>query len=638
MALRWSSRSLAILACCTLCIVFAAVSWKAVSRESATWDEPGHAATGWLMLWHHDFRISPDVPPLWEYWVALPTSPQALLFDPDSPHYVNLHTKGDLFAWIVNVLYHTPGNDPIDLVNRGRFMCLILAVALAILIARWGWAIGGPIAAVAATFLYCLDPNFLAHGPLVKNDVAFSLLYFAAAYAMWRVGRKLTLWNTAFMLALTAAAFSVKLSGILLAPVLVIGLFSRAFMHDPWIMIGRPVTARRAKLAVAFALCVAAIIVTYAGLWASYGFRFDAGPNGMRSDTTYYLDMLHVIQVDAQTGQRPTPDQLAAWKMPFSTRVVLYLEDRHLLPQAWTAGFVLTQTGDVARAAYLMGVKYNGGRWFYFPLAALFKTPLATLIAVALALIVAVAARRQGVLRDASNRWTVIALALPMLVYGAALVSAHLNIGLRHALPMYPFVYVAVALAIKWAWQKGAPAAMQSSPGRIVILALAALLAAETAAAFPNYLPFFNLVFASHRMDLLSDSNLDWGQDLPALAAWQHEHADIPLYLEYFGLCDPAAYGIQYVNVPGGYVFGPTPAWPTKPGYVVISATDMQLLYSQDSKHDLAVYFQNRKPEMILGDTLYLFTFTPTTPITTWAHPSASDRIGKSKTRLTAGR
>jgi hypothetical protein len=229
-----------------------------------------------------------------------------------------------------------------------------------------------------------------------------------------------------------------------------------------------------------------------------------------------------------------------------------------------------------------------------------------------LAVIIGFVVRRKGVLRDPSNRWTVIALGLPMLVYAVALETAPLNIGLRHALTMYPFAYLAVALAVKWAWQRGGVKAWQSSPERTVVLALAALLAAETAAAYPNYIAFFNMICASHRLQLLSDSNLDWGQDLPALKAWQVEHPDVPLYLEYFGLCDPHAYGITYTNVPGGYIFGTRPYWPDKPGVVVISATDLQLLYS--SGPDLAIYFQGRKPDLILGDTLYLFKFDPADP------------------------
>ena len=47
----------------------------------------------------------------------------------------------------------------------------------------------------------------------------------------------------------------------------------------------------------------------------------------------------------------------------------------------------------------------------------------------------------------------------------------------------------------------------------------------------------------------LDDSNIDWGQDLPSLAAWQSEHGVRPLALWYFGTDDPAGYGIRVAAV-----------------------------------------------------------------------------------------
>src|ERR1700722_377526 len=170
MASRPSRPAWAGILCGLLCVVFAVTAWCGVRTKSATWDEPSHAASGWLMVWRHDYRLSPDVPPLWEYWIALSAGPDALRFDASSFSYRTIRGRDDLYRWCVNTLYRTPGNDGIALVARGRAMALILAVALAIVIARWTWRIGGPIAAVAATFLYCLDPNFLGLGPLVKND------------------------------------------------------------------------------------------------------------------------------------------------------------------------------------------------------------------------------------------------------------------------------------------------------------------------------------------------------------------------------------------------------------------------------------------------------------------------------------
>ena len=50
---------------------------------------------------------------------------------------------------------------------------------------------------------------------------------------------------------------------------------------------------------------------------------------------------------------------------------------------------------------------------------------------------------------------------------------------------------------------------------------------------------------------MLSDSNIDWGQDLKLLANWQKKHPDTPMYLWYFGTADPHYYGMHYINMPG---------------------------------------------------------------------------------------
>lgn len=94
----------------------------------------------------------------------------------------------------------------------------------------------------------------------------------------------------------------------------------------------------------------------------------------------------------------------------------------------------------------------------------------------------------------------------------------------------------------------------------------------ETLAGYPDYLAFFNLPSGGSRggLSLLGDSNLDWGQDLPALADWQRQHPEPTLYLSYSGTADPAAYGIRYINLPGGYPYGPPPQSPRQPGVIAI--------------------------------------------------------------------
>lgn len=56
----------------------------------------------------------------------------------------------------------------------------------------------------------------------------------------------------------------------------------------------------------------------------------------------------------------------------------------------------------------------------------------------------------------------------------------------------------------------------------------------------------------------LNDSNIDWGQNLPALKRWYDAHPEArPLHLAYFGMLDPRMMGIEYALPPKG---------PTAPG------------------------------------------------------------------------
>src|SRR6185503_9776536 len=108
-------------------------------------------------------------------------------------------------------------------------------------------------------------------------------------------------------------------------------------------------------------------------------------------------------------------------------------------------------------------------------------------------------------------------------------------------------------------------------------------------------------------MRLLSDSNLDWGQDLPLLADWQQKHSGTRLYLSYFGSTDPHVYGIDYVNIAEGYPFSELPAEPMNlPGVFVISATFMQGTYAGPELTKMIAYLKGREPLAVLGGTIYV--------------------------------
>jgi hypothetical protein len=575
-----STRIRAIVLCGLLAVFFAITAWAAAERKSYTPDEPGGTLNGWFMLYQHDFRFSDIVPPLWAYWIALPSNRNAIPFNPDSTEYRNVVPIVPPPVWSHRV--------PLWLMRRARMMCLILGVALALLIARWAWQLGGFVAAISATFLYCFDPNFLAHAPLVKNDVGIALLYLAAAHAIWKAGIHLT-WPRALAIAvLTAATLMVKFSGALLGPVLILTLGYRALIPTPWPILGRTVRSRAVKVFAAAAVCLLTALITYAVVWASYDFRFNSGPDGLNVTIQNLIDWTNKNEPSA--GNSAGADSTAL-------RLILAAEAHRLIPEGLAVGLASTQINNHGLLqGYLLGKQYDGGTWRYFPLAFLFKEPLATIAAVLLALMTGCSIARRRLFSSPENRWTVVALAVPAAIYAIAAIESQINIGYRHVFPVLPFLFIAVGLAAGEVWK--------FRPGRLLILVLGGALAAETIAAFPDFLAFFNAASMSNRVWLLSDSNFDWGQDLTTLADWQTKHPGVTIYLNFFGHDIPAAYGLEVVSLTDRH---PLPARPTGPAVAAVSMTLLQLgNYDAVALRQLGVdpYSQ---PDEILGGTLCIF-------------------------------
>jgi hypothetical protein len=118
--------------CLGLCARFAVVGFGAAAGKSATYDEPLHAASAWVIYNYHDFRVIPEDPPLWKYWASIPNGREALAVDFKSAAWRNMPRDINLYwVWCAQVLYRTPGNDAAGLIERSRMMMVVLGTGLA---------------------------------------------------------------------------------------------------------------------------------------------------------------------------------------------------------------------------------------------------------------------------------------------------------------------------------------------------------------------------------------------------------------------------------------------------------------------------------------------------------------------------
>jgi tetratricopeptide (TPR) repeat protein len=590
---------------------FAILSYTAVLTKSSTYDEPMHAVAGAVHRQQHDFRMNIEDPPLWLYWAELPNWSRPLTLDLSTRTWKEMSSTGrNEWQFAVDTLYHTPGTDGEGYIRRCRPMQIILGVAVGCVLAIFTWQVAGPVAALIAAVLFAFEPAFLAHSALIKNDVAITLVTLLLVWTLWHVGRRANAWTIAAAILISALTLTVKFSGVLLIPVVLLLLTIRALMPFEWPVLGHVLTTRRSRLSFSLLLSSMMAIAAYTGVWASYGFRFPASSSGEPIDTKNILvdaSFSRIAFDESHSGiQQPTIDQAAKnISDDWSTRLTSIALRYQLLPEAWLNGLLFVNEWAKDRPAYLYGQHSTTGWWYYFPLAVVFKAPLATLLVTAtLAVGLFVAprfyTRHASEFLKTDGAWTIVALAVPVGIYSLFAVMGHLNIGIRHVLPLYPFAFMAIGI--------GFSGLIQRRPrfGRVLGLIFLVMLIVETFAAWPNYLAFFNAACGGARggFRLLADSNLDWGQDLLLLARWQHEHPGNRLYLCYPQTVDPAAYGIHFAALPNNSIFSKPTAVPDGSAYVAISATVLQKVYFRASIYDELL---KTEPAAVLGGTIYIW-------------------------------
>jgi tetratricopeptide (TPR) repeat protein len=388
---------------------------------------------------------------------------------------------------------------------------------------------------------------------------------FAAVYFLWRTCRRPT-WANGFALSFAVAAAALtKFSGLVLAPI-VIALLALAV----W---------RRAGISLRRALAMAGLValVSVIAIWALYGWRYAPSPTA-----GWVFD----VPADAAAHSSVPMARVAAW-----------IDTHHVLPNAFTQGLLSCAIGSV-QPAYLLGQVSDRGWWYYFPVAFLVKTPVSLLILVGIgAVTFAVGRARVGGVNEAF-------VILPVSVYFVCAMISGINLGVRHILPIYPFLFLIAGAGVEQ---------LLTARRRLPRLAVAALFVVwigSVARAYPHTLSFFNIAAGGpeNGLSFLADSNLDWGQHLKALKAWMDDHGIQHINLAYFGQADPRQYRIDCTYLPATFTFASRVTSPPQlPGFVAISATVLSGVYLDPAWRVFYSGFRHRPPAAVIGHSIRVY-------------------------------
>lgn len=305
--------------------------------------------------------------------------------------------------------------------------------------------------------------------------------------------------------------------------------------------------------------------------------------------------MLSVLLIESRIEKRSV-DWYRFILAALAALVVLTLVYRVVHLPLWFEGLSAT-LGRISqgRPSFLIGRHGTEGWWWYFPLALLVKTPLPLLF---LGMGGAWCALRRA---PSQATW----LLVPPIGYFLISLSSKTQIGYRHILPVYPFLCLWAGLAMAKLWR--------GRSGRVGLIVVCTWLVVSVVRVHPYYLAYFNELAGGPERggEWLTDSNLDWGQDLPALARELSARGGGPVLLSYFGSADPSAYGISYVPLGMQANVNRTGNAALKPGAPVlfaVSATNKSGVYFV--RKDAFAWLASRIPVARPGWSIYLYDLT----------------------------
>jgi hypothetical protein len=483
---RFGSRAVVVL---LLVLYVAQCAWF-IRTQSFTNDEPEHIVAG-LEAWRFgEFKQWHDQPPLARLLFALPI------------------LKADWSYRYTGVQVRPVSPSPEVWLWPTRAVVVIFGLLLLVMLWRVTRRLFSEQAANFTLAFAVLSPDLICHFSLANIDGLGCLCIFAAAVQTVRYWRNPSRGQALLLAAILGCLLLAKFNSpplVVLSLAIVLALAPGELRLNP-----RGLQWRRA-LGVFFAACIV--------VWAGYFFHVSRVTFANQAVSLHFSGYTKLLQYEMPTLKTPITIYIPACE--------------------WLTGLGMVVSHNIeGHRSFFLGQYSTQGWKFYFPAAMLLKWPLLILVMSA--------AGVYAVFRSRIAYWReLLLLSLFPVFYLAFAVTSHINIGVRHVLPLYPFMLLFLAafvelLRVQWKWQYA----------RVVLLVLLAAQAADVARYAPDYLSYFSVVVRpADTWRFLSISNTDWGQGFVALKKFQQQHPNETMHLAYVGEVDPAFYGIRYVKL-----------------------------------------------------------------------------------------
>lgn len=395
-----------------------------------------------------------------------------------------------------------------DAPTAARLVTIGIGVLLIFAVYQVGVKVMGRVGGLVAATILAFDPTMLANSHYVTSDSTLTLFVFLAAIAWNRYLVKPTRIRLMLVGLGVGYAMATKMTAL---PYVGIAFMTAWWWHRPrrgWHWMVR----RRQAL-------LGSVILALFVVWSSYFFTWDT-----------------VIKEREDPGRVSV--RLVAYArahdLPVLESVVTFLIRQPLPLGTYMATFKnnILRIGKPS-AVFFDGEMYDRSRWYFMVVNILRKLPLPLLI------LVMIGARY-------SSRFAATGVGIVTIASLVGMVPL-----VRYVLPAIPFLAIAGARGIREIGEIG------EVWGKIIIFVLLLWLVGGTVLQYPHFISYANELAGPRekRYEMLSDSNLDWGQALPDVARYIRRHQLGTITFSYFGRDDAGLYGLASTTAYGGWKF-----------------------------------------------------------------------------------
>jgi len=580
-------------------LVMLVISILVARSDAAVMDEVAHIPSGYSYVHFHDYRLNPEHPPLLKDLAGIPLQFLHVTF-PANDAFWTTDANGQWDAGWKFIYF--PGNDTEKIIFWSRFPIILLSLLLGFAIFKWAKELFGAKAGLLALALYAFDPNILGHNHYVTTDLGIAAFTVFAFYFFLKYLKNPGWKNTLLAGLFLGFAQLAKFSAVLIFPIfgasLLIYIFSRRDKLSFSILGSKKLKKfwlqKFYHYAVSFILVM---VICFTVIWVVYEaniFKMPVEKVNQLINTQLYGGSVKIVG--------PMLHKMAASPVlrPFA--------------QYFTGFFMVFGRVEGGNTTYFFGQVTNQSFREYFPLVFLIKEPIPTLLLLLTALAMGIYMMfRNNLPNFPKNLWknakkyladhiTETAMLLFIALYAYVSITGNLNIGFRHLFPILPFMFILISKQII------SLLARLKGQMKIVLTSIVALLVlwlvAETAFAYPYYLAYFNETIGGSKngYKYVTDSNVDWGQDLKRLTNWVNENQISKIRVDYFGGGD-----VEH------YLGDKAIIWHAnrgqEPGWYAISATFLQnSLYYKITKGEADYqWLRERQPYAEIGHSILVY-------------------------------